>query len=60
MTNDGGDKYLEVGRLIELLNALDPNYRISPNRVGNLAITDADDTYLGFINFLLEGEVELN
>jgi len=60
MTNEGGDKYLEAGRLVELLTALDSSYRVSPNRVGNLAITDADDNYIGFIDFLLEGEVELN
>lgn len=58
MTGEGGDKYLEVGRLLELLGRLDANYRIYPNRVGNLAITDADDNYKGFIDFLLEGSIE--
>lgn len=60
MTSKGGDKYLEVGRLLELLTALDSSYHVFPNRVGNLAVTDADDNYIGFIDFLLEGEMELN
>lgn len=58
MVNDGGDKYLEVKRLIELLSTLDPDYRVHPNRVGNLAITDANDNYLGFVDFLAKGEIE--
>lgn len=59
MINDGGDKYLEVRRLIELLSTLDPGYRVHPNRVGNLAITDADDNYVGFVDFIVEGEIEI-
>lgn len=60
MIDDGGDKYLEVRRLIELLSTLDPNYRVHPNRVGNLAITDVDDNYKGFIDFVAEGNIKPN
>lgn len=60
MTNESDEKYLPVARLIELLSTLDPNYRVSPNRVGNLLIMNDDNEYLGFVDFLLEGAVELD
>lgn len=59
MVTDNDGKYLEVKRLIELLNTIDPHYRIRPNSVGNLMVTDASDIYQGFIDFVLEGSVEL-
>lgn len=56
--NERDNKYLEVMRLIDLLNTFNGDDRAYPNRVGNIMITDANGNYKGFIDFLLTGSIE--
>ena len=58
MSEKNGVKFLEADRLIELLQQLPQNYKIAPNNVKNLAIFDEEDNYYGFIDFLMDGEIE--
>jgi hypothetical protein len=45
-------------KLSNLLNELPQGSRVEVNTVGNLRVTDANDKYLGFIDFNSE-EMEL-
>ena len=58
MRNEYGTKYLPAGKLIELLQTLEPDTRLAPNNVANLAIYTKKDEYIGFIDFIAEGEIE--
>lgn len=58
MIDENDSKYLGAGRLVELLNRIDPDDRVYPNRVGNLTITDKDGNYKCFIDFISYGETE--
>lgn len=61
MIDDNLDsKYIQVDRLIELLNMLEPDDRSYPNRLRNLTVADKNGTYKGFIDFLLRGEIEVS
>jgi len=58
MKNENDLKWLPVSRLIELLKMLPNDSRILLNDVGNLAIMNDNDEYIGFIDFLSYGEIE--
>lgn len=57
-------KYLKVSKIIELLKELPIDSVITPNAVGNLTIYKENELeyneleYVGFIDFLLEGDIE--
>jgi hypothetical protein len=52
-------KILPVDRLIELLALIPPGSFVCPNKVGNLSILSENNKPIGFVDFLLEGSVEL-
>ena len=56
-----GVKYLSIKKLKELLNRKEiaDEDLIFPNSVGNLAILDREFNFKGYIDFLLEGEIEI-
>ena len=60
MKDDTGAKYLFATRLIELLQTLPSDTRILVNAVGNLCIESNKGNYVGFIDFLHDGEVVLD
>jgi hypothetical protein len=60
MDDEYGYKWVSAARLMELLATLPADSRVMPNAVDNLCVLTADGaTYLGFIDLLLDGEVNL-
>lgn len=59
MQNDYFNKYLTVDILLSFLEHLPKDWLVVPNKVGNLALYNKDNVFVGFIDFLLNGEVEL-
>jgi uncharacterized protein YaaR (DUF327 family) len=59
MQDNNGNKYLTVEELKKSLDTLPLNDRLMPNDVHNLSILDAEGEYRGFIDFLLNGKIEL-
>ena len=59
MQNDYFRKYLTVDILRSFLERLPKDWLVVPNKVGNLALYDKDNVFVGFIDFLLDGEIEL-
>lgn len=51
-------KWLTPQQLINVLEDMDPNLRLSVNGGGNLSAYNDQWEYQGFIDFLLEGEYE--
>ena len=51
-------KWLSPHHLAQLLLTLPEDCKVVANRVGNLAVMNADYTYRGFIDFNLEGTIE--
>lgn len=52
-------KYLTVKQLKRCLEGLSDEMRLYHNQVQNLAIRDATGRFLGYIDFLGEGDVEM-
>jgi len=44
-------RWMTVSRLKEILDQLDDNAIVVPNRVGNLSVRDSNDVSTGFIDF---------
>jgi hypothetical protein len=49
---------MNAATLIASLTTLDPSLKLEKNAVGNLAIIDAEDQYLGYVD-LQTGEIDL-
>jgi hypothetical protein len=56
MRDDTG-KWIKPEKLAELLLALPPGSRVYPNGVGNLAIYDEADVYIGWVDIMNESNV---
>jgi hypothetical protein len=56
MRDDTG-KWIKPEKLAELLLALPAGSRIYPNSVGNLAIYDEADVYVGWVDIMDESNV---
>lgn len=52
-------KWLTVDQLKKVLDGMDGSLRLTVNCVGNLAASRDDWYFVGFINFLGEGEFEV-
>ena len=52
----GNTKWLTVAQLRKVLSELPDNALVQPNAVGNLMVNADDGRYLGFIDFLFDGE----
>lgn len=59
MAGVAGAKYLTRARLEELLATLPDDVRLSTNVGGNLSITNADGSAIGYIDFRTE-KIELS
>jgi hypothetical protein len=60
MTRDDIEgKYLPADRLRDLLATLPEGSLIQANRVGNLSVLNAAGVPIGFVDLLMQGEVEM-
>lgn len=47
-----GIKKIKAGKLIEILETLDKDAEVFPNKVGNLKVESPSGEYIGFIDLL--------
>lgn len=53
---DDGEKFVTVAQLREVLSKIPDDFKVGPNRVGNMAVLDAGNNYVGFVDFIHDGE----
>lgn len=56
--HEHGYKWLPVERVVELLTQLPSGTKVVPNNVNNLQLLDAEDNYIGYVEFTSRGELE--
>jgi hypothetical protein len=59
-TKTGHWKYIPVTKLRELLAKLPDDVMVGPNAIGNLAITNPRLEIMGYLDFLVDGEVVMD
>lgn len=59
-SNSVGYKYLNPDQLTQVLTKVPKDAMISVNSVGNMCVTDHNNIYIGYIDFLGTGEFVSN